>query len=93
MQRSRAAALHLDPVSLRSELATASVIFQDCKESMDSAIDPQLPAVEQTDVIELLVQLSESVELAPNATSLHSDSSIQAPKFLVKRQGREISVH
>jgi hypothetical protein len=63
--RSREAALHLDPVSPRRELATASVNFQDCKDSMDSAIDPQLPAVEQTN----------------------------AAKFLVKRQGREISVH
>jgi hypothetical protein len=92
MQRC-AAALHLDPVSLRSELATASVIFEDCKEVMDSAIDPQLSAVEQTDFIALLAQLSESVELAPSATSLHSDSPIQDAKFLVKRQGREISVH
>jgi BED zinc finger len=31
---------------------------------MDSPIDPQLPAVEQTDVNEPFVQLSESVELA-----------------------------
>jgi hypothetical protein len=31
IQRSRAATLHLDPVSLHSELVTASVNFQDCK--------------------------------------------------------------
>jgi hypothetical protein len=54
--RSRAAALHLDPVSLRSELATASVNFQDCKDAMDSAIDPQLPAVEQTDAAKFFVK-------------------------------------
>jgi hypothetical protein len=64
IQRSRAAALHLDPVSLRGELSTASLNCQDCKDSMDSAIDSQLPAVEQTDVNEPWVQLSKYVELA-----------------------------
>jgi hypothetical protein len=58
------AALLLDPYSLRSELASGSMHFQDWKDTIDSPIDPQFPAVEQTDLNNPLVQLFESVELA-----------------------------